>query len=99
MNGIEGENGREFIIGNLIEQTLDEIAQSTKLKALYKNILKGVEQCKDTCDFYQICGGGQLVSRYAEKGNFFEPETTNCRFRIKIPASVLVDELEKRISV
>ncbi len=52
----------------------------------------GVELCRQHCEYFSICGGGEPVNKLAENGTFISTETTFCRMT-KMRATDLVLDL------
>jgi uncharacterized protein len=52
----------------------------------------GVERCRQSCEYFSVCGGGEPVNKLAENGTFVSTETTYCRMA-KMRATDLVLDL------
>ena len=71
---------------------------SPRFQQLWGDIRRGVEACRDECGFFDVCGGGNPSNKIAENGDASSTETLNCRARIKITSSFLMDIVEQRIA-
>ena len=91
-----GDDG-DFILGNLCRDSLESVARSGKFLDLWADIQAGLSLCQSECGYFSVCGGGQPCVKYSEKGTFKATETDDCRYRIKIPTDVIMDELESAV--
>ena len=91
----------DFIIGNVNRDRLTEMAESPALRKMTADINAGVELCRQRCEYFSVCGGGEPVNKLAENGSFASAATTYCRMT-KMRATDLVldllDQLEGRIA-
>lgn len=83
----------DFIFGNVVTDSLDDVWRSYKLHLVYKHIRKGVNRCKDTCEYFSICGGGCPAAKLFETGAFTATETLSCRLRVKAIGDLVLDRL------
>jgi uncharacterized protein len=73
---------------------ISEILKSQKFLEINSEIRNGVKKCKETCDFFSICGGGDPSNKLAEHGSFDVTERLTCKLRIKESGNILLDYLE-----
>lgn len=92
--GMKSDIYSDFIIGNLLEQSLSDGLRGENFEKLSNDILSGVDMCKTTCEYYPICGGGSPVNKICENGTFISTETLYCRLRIKALAPVALEIIE-----
>jgi uncharacterized protein len=59
----------------------------------------GIELCRSSCDYFQLCGGGAGSNKYWEHGTFACAETQACRYRIKLVADVVLAGLERSLGL
>jgi uncharacterized protein len=57
-----------------------------------------VELCRETCAYFDYCGGGAPVNKYFENGRFDSTETMFCRFSKQAIFDVVLNKVESRIS-
>jgi uncharacterized protein len=43
------------------------------------DIEAGVALCRERCEYFSVCGGGEPVNKLSENGSFVSTETTYCR--------------------
>ena len=48
----------DFVLGNLLTDSLPSVATSEKFQKIYQEMAGGVELCRQTCDYFGVCGGG-----------------------------------------
>ena len=81
-------------LGNILRDSPTEIARSDKLLTLLKAVQAGVNRCKETCDYFELCGGGTPSNKLFEKGSFDVGATRFCENSIKGPLRIVLDDLE-----
>lgn len=83
-----------YIFGNVNTILFSEIFHDPHFVNIYSEIVKGVEMCKATCEYFSICGGGAPSSKINENGTFASTETNYCVYNIKIPTDIILKDLE-----
>lgn len=51
--------------------------------------------CRERCEYFSVCGGGEPVNKLAENGSFATSETTYCRITKMRPTDLMVDRVER----
>ena len=59
------------------------------------DIQAGVEMCRERCEYFSVCGGGEPVNKLAENGSFTSSETTYCRLTKMRATDLVLDALER----
>jgi uncharacterized protein len=90
--GLKNAAYDDFILGNINRDRLTELAQGPVLRKMQADVEAGVELCRQRCEYFSICGGGEPVNKLAENGSFISTETTFCRMT-KMRATDLVLDL------
>ncbi|TAG58778.1 MAG: GRRM system radical SAM/SPASM domain protein [Cytophagales bacterium] len=88
------DNGK-YIFGNVKVDLFNDIFKNDEFNKVYSEILEGVEMCKKTCDYFNVCGGGSPSNKLHENGTFSSTETNYCIYNTKIPTEIVLNELEK----
>ncbi|HAC62582.1 MAG TPA: GRRM system radical SAM/SPASM domain protein [Cyanothece sp. UBA12306] len=88
-----------FILGNVLTDTLESVCYGEKFKKMYHDMIQGVNECRETCDYFGVCGGGAGSNKYWENGSFNSTETQACRYRIKLITDIVLEELEKSFNL
>jgi uncharacterized protein len=79
--------------------TLASAINSEKFQHMSSDIARGLSKCRDTCEYYNFCGGGAPVNKYFENGSFDSTETMFCRLNRKAIVDVIVAKLQHPIGV
>ena len=69
----------DFIIGNVNADEFSELPHSLVLAKMYADIQAGVDECREQCPYFDMCGGGQPCNKIAENGTFASSVTNFCR--------------------
>lgn len=100
--GLKNAAYDDFIIGNINRDRLIDLPQRPVLTRMLADINAGVELCRQRCEYFSVCGGGEPVNKLAENGTFVSADTTYCRMS-KMRATDLVldllDAVEERAAV
>jgi uncharacterized protein len=83
----------DFVFGNVATHSIDDILDSPKFEAVYRDILSGIVKCKHSCRYFDDCGGGFPVSKLLEHGTFSASETLTCRMRVQAITDVVMRRL------
>jgi uncharacterized protein len=51
--------------------------------------------CREHCEYFSVCGGGEPVNKLAENGSFASSETTYCRLTKMRATDLVLDALER----
>jgi uncharacterized protein len=62
---------------------------------MLKDIETGVAMCRERCEYFSVCGGGEPVNKLAENGTFASTETTYCRMTKMRATDLVLDALER----
>jgi uncharacterized protein len=79
---------QNFCFGNLSESPISQHLAGSAFQNVNRQILAGIEKCRNECEYFAVCGGGAPSNKYAELGSFDVSETKYCRTMIKAVASV-----------
>lgn len=88
-----GEEYGGFIFGNLLSGSLADCMSSPYLRRLAADIAEGVESCRATCRYFDICGGGAPINKFIENGTVNSTETQYCRLGTQAAADALAELL------
>lgn len=93
--GLENPAYDNFILGNINSDTLVSLASSPVLERLQADIAAGVAMCRERCEYFSVCGGGEPVNKLAENGSFISTETVYCRVTKMRATDLVLDALER----
>jgi len=93
--GMKSADYGDFIIGNINRDSLADMAQHPVLARMLADIRAGVAQCRESCEYFSVCGGGEPVNKLFENGSFATAETTYCRMTKMRATDLVLDRLER----
>jgi uncharacterized protein len=96
--GLKSSHYGDFAIGNVNTDTLVSAINGEKFQNMSNDIARGLSKCRDTCEYYSLCGGGAPVNKYFENGSFDSTETMFCRLNRKVIVDVIVAKLQRPIN-
>jgi len=85
-----------FTLGNVFDTPLEQIFTAEKFIKMNTDIQNGIERCRESCEYFLLCGGGAPSNKLYENGTFDSTETNACRLRIKLTSDMLLDYLEQK---
>jgi uncharacterized protein len=88
-----------FILGNVLTDSFESVCYTEKFQRIYRDIKAGVDLCRETCQYFGVCGGSACSNKYWENGTFNSAETNACKYRIQMITDLVLDELEKSFAV
>ena len=91
--GAVSEKYSNFIIGNIISDSISEIANNNNLLAITNEIQRGIVNCAKTCKWFTFCGGGYISNKFYENGDVTSTETTACKLHRMALSEMLMGEL------
>ncbi|HAC62337.1 MAG TPA: GRRM system radical SAM/SPASM domain protein [Cyanothece sp. UBA12306] len=96
---VKTEQYGDFIFGNIFADTLLSITDTEKFQKIDQDMAAGLESCRQTCDYFDLCGGGAGSNKYWENGTFNCTETKACRYRIKVIGDIVLAGLENSLGL
>ncbi|MDJ0650157.1 MAG: hypothetical protein QNJ60_15810 [Xenococcaceae cyanobacterium MO_188.B19] len=90
---------RNFILGNFQQDSLESICSTEKFQRIYHDILQGVTQCQNSCDYFSLCGGGAPSNKYWENKTFVSAETMACQYNKQIIADIVLQGIENYLGL
>lgn len=93
--GLKNAGYGDFILGNINRDALVDLEKSASLLHMRADIEAGVARCRETCEYFSICGGGEPVNKLAENGSFISTETAFCRLTKMRVTDLVLDALDR----
>jgi uncharacterized protein len=93
--GLKNEAYRDFLLGNINFQSLQEIRATCLASPLYRDILAGVEACSRSCDYFSVCGGGAPVNKLFENGSLTGTGTSYCTLTQMVPTDLILEAYDR----
>lgn len=92
-------NGDDFLFGNVFTDQLATLWTQSKFQRVHAEIQAGVQACKDSCEYFELCGGGAPSNKLSENGTFASTETVHCAARVKAVSDVILRRIEEELLV
>jgi uncharacterized protein len=93
--GLKNATYGDFLLGNINRDALVDMPSRDNYLRMLRDIEAGVEMCRDSCEYFSVCGGGEPVNKLAENGSFASTETTYCRMTKKRATDLVLDALDR----
>ncbi len=93
--GLKNAAYDDFILGNVNRDRLADLLDTPLLARMKTDIDAGVALCRESCEYFSVCGGGEPVNKLFENGSFASAETTYCRMTKKRVTDLVLDRLER----
>jgi uncharacterized protein len=97
--GMKSTEYGDFSFGNVRTDQIDQILSGNKLQRVLEDIKAGVSLCAKECEYFSFCGGGAPSNKYYENGSFASAETMFCRYTIKTPIDIVLEDLESSLGI
>ena len=93
--GLKNLRYGDFLLGNINRDALVDMLQRENFTRMLEDIEAGVAMCRERCQYFSVCGGGEPVNKLAENGTFASTETTYCRLTKMRATDLVLDALER----
>jgi uncharacterized protein len=80
-----------FTIGSVTDIDFTKVFSDPNFIKMNDAIQAGVKQCRDTCGYFNLCGGGAPSNKLGENGRFDSTETLYCRFKKQLLVDIAED--------
>jgi uncharacterized protein len=91
--GLRNPTYDDFVLGNVNRDELVELLDRPLLTRMRADIDAGIALCRETCEYFSVCGGGEPVNKLFENGSFATSETTYCRMTKMRATDLVLDRL------
>lgn len=98
LRDLYGDN-KGFVIGNLLEQPLDDIGHSAKLRHIIADFEVSHAACERDCSYYELCSGGYNLIKHRRFGSFEVTATPECRIHVQATADVLLEHMNEFVAL
>lgn len=92
--GLEHEAYPGFSFGNVLTDSFDSMQENEAFLAVSRDLVAGVNRCRETCQYFPWCGGDGPVNKLFENGSLDSTETMYCRLSKKAVIDVVIDKVE-----
>jgi uncharacterized protein len=93
--GLKSAQYGDFLLGNINRDRLVDLPRRANFARMVEDIEAGVAMCRESCEYFSVCGGGEPVNKLAENGTFISTETTYCRLTKMRATDLVLDALER----
>jgi uncharacterized protein len=93
--GLKNAAYGDFLLGNINSDALVDLPRRANFARMLEDIETGVAMCRESCEYFSVCGGGEPVNKLAENGTFASTETTYCRMTKMRGTDLVLDALER----
>jgi uncharacterized protein len=93
--GLKNAQYGDFLLGNVNRDRLVDMPRRANFARMLEDIEAGVAMCRESCEYFSVCGGGEPVNKLAENGTFISTETTYCRLTKMRATDLVLDALER----
>ena len=93
--GLKHAGYDDFLLGNVNRDNLADLPNRPNLARMLRDIRAGVEMCRNSCEYFSVCGGGEPVNKLSENGTFASTETMHCRLTKMRTTDLVLDALER----
>jgi uncharacterized protein len=93
--GLKNPAYDDFVLGNVNRDRLVDLAQTPLLARMCAEIDAGIAMCRERCEYFSVCGGGEPVNKLFENGSFATAETVYCRMTKMRATDLVLDRLER----
>lgn len=77
--GARSDLHSNFVVGNITRETLRSILGRALKVSYVDEFRRGVRACRNECEYFSFCRGGQASNKFFEHGSFEVTETAYCR--------------------
>jgi len=95
---VYGDN-KGLVLGNLINQSMDDIADSPKLTRIFQDFQRSHAACQEECPYFELCPGGYNLIKFKRHGAFDVAETPECKIQVKTFSDALLDHIDDNVNI
>lgn len=77
--GTKSLNYNDFVVGNVLEESLLSIVERHRESKYFKDFVTGVGKCEKQCKYFSFCRGGRASNKFFELNTIDATETVFCR--------------------
>jgi len=89
----------DFTLGNVKKDVISDVMVTDKFQSLSKEISVGVDNCRNECPYFKVCGGGAPANKIFETGSFESTETNFCRLTVKSITDIVLKSHEMDVQM
>ncbi len=90
--GLSHEKYDRLLFGNVADpDALRKLPRDPRFLEVVASIRRGIEACRNSCRYFDVCKGGLPSNKLGEHGTFEATETLACQFKRQAVADAVVD--------
>jgi uncharacterized protein len=87
----------DFIIGNLADGPIERAETNAKFLTLRSEIASGVVKCRESCEYFSVCGGGAPANKLGELGTMDASVTRFCECTVMGTADLVLSLVDEQV--
>jgi uncharacterized protein len=89
------DNKAVFNIGNILDiSELEDVTKNEKFLKMENSIARGIDNCRNGCDYFKLCGGRSPAIKMYENNSFESTSTKHCLLHRQVLADTVITELK-----
>jgi uncharacterized protein len=84
----------DFVFGNVHHGLIRDSVNHPAFRRAHRDIVRGVEECRRVCGYFDVCQGGCPSNKLFENGTFDSAATMHCRNKVWSVAELVIGRLE-----
>lgn len=72
-----------FHFASIADRDLSAILDNPRFQSIAAEVEEGIARCRETCRYFDVCGGGSPGNKLGEHGTFASAETMYCRLNVQ----------------
>lgn len=96
--GAKHEDYGDFRWGNVHHQDWNAVLSNPGFLKAFEDIQAGIENCRQACAYFPVCGGGNPSNKLSELGTFRGTETQYCRLHVQAFADIVLEDIEQELA-
>jgi uncharacterized protein len=93
--GLKNAAYDDYIVGNVLTHSLEEMQASAAMQAMTRDIHAGVARCRASCEYFSVCGGGAPINKLSENGSFDSGRTGFCALTQMVPTDIILEAFDQ----
>lgn len=85
----------DFIVGNVLNESFRTIVQRGESASYIQDFTRGVSRCREGCEYFPLCYGGQAGNKFSEHNTTDATETVFCQNSEKRLVDAILQELKQ----
>jgi uncharacterized protein len=88
---------QSFVFGNVLASGYLDGAQDQAFTRFWATVRAGVDACRESCTYFDFCGGGSPANTLYENGSAASTETLYCRLMVQTPLETVLTHIERDV--